>query len=132
MLASESPSAHYRMGRALSTLRSSNIAIVGSGFASFHNLGVMFSGKMSTGAFRKRHTDWNKAVNDAMDESDMSKRTRLLEEWRKWPNAYEMHPRGGAEHFLPLIVAAAAGGEGSAKRFNDDFMGIKYFSYYWE
>lgn len=68
----------------------------------------------------------------AMREPDLGKRAGMVEMWRTWPNAFEMHPEGAAEHFLPLVVAAAAGGEGGAESYKDDFMGLEYWSYYWD
>ena len=131
VLSSENPAAHYAMGRALSTLRDSNIAIIGSGFASFHNLRLMFSGITHDPSFRSRNKQWNDAVTEAVSETDNDERIQKLEKWREFPAAYEMHPRGGAEHFLPLLVCAGAGGEGKAERYTDEFMGLDMYSYYW-
>ncbi|KAF2430972.1 Extradiol aromatic ring-opening dioxygenase [Tothia fuscella] len=132
VLSSESPSAHYKMGVALSKLRDSNIAIIGSGFASFHNLRVMFSGGAQDPSFRIRNEAWNEAITNAVTNASGEKRRKKLEEWRKFPGAYEMHPRGGAEHFLPLIVCAGAGGDGvAAEKYTDEFMGLDMYSYYW-
>lgn len=132
VLSSESPSEHYRIGQALSSLRAQNIAIIGSGFATFHNLRLMFSGASSTPDFKKQSIEWSDCVTDAAMEKDVQKRAEKFETWRKWPGAYTMHPRGGAEHFLPLIVAAGAGGEGEGKKYSDEFGGMDYWSYYWE
>lgn len=132
VLDSESPSSHIKMGRALLKLRDSNIAIIGSGFASFHNLRHMFSGATHSPAFKKRNDEWSKAVLDAVMEEDAEVRGKRFEQWRDWPNAYESHPRGGAEHFLPLIVCAGAAGDGQAKSYKDTMVGLDIFSYYWE
>jgi aromatic ring-opening dioxygenase catalytic subunit (LigB family) len=132
VLASESPSQHYAIGRALSALRSQNIAIIGSGFATFHNLRLMFSGETSTPNFKKQNTEWSNAVTDAAMTSDQDQRARKFEDWRKWPNAYTMHPRGGAEHFLPLVVCAGAAGTTPGRKYADDFRGVDYYSYYWD
>lgn len=132
VLASESPSQSYAIGCALSSLRGQNIAIIGSGFATFHNLRIMFSGASSTPEFKKQNTDWSKAVTDAAMADDVEVRSQKFEEWRKWPNAYIMHPRGGAEHFLPLIVCAGAAGETKGRNYADDFRGTDMWSYYWD
>jgi aromatic ring-opening dioxygenase catalytic subunit (LigB family) len=132
VLSSESPSTHYKMGQALATLRDSNIAIIGSGFSSFHNLRLMFSGITDDPSFRTRNKAWNKALGDVIEEEDVVKRGEKLEKWRDFPSAYEMHPRGGAEHFLPLVVCAAAGGNGKAKSYTDKFLGLDMYSYYWD
>ena len=43
----------------------------------------------------------------------------------------EMHPLGGGEHFMPLIVCAGAGGNGVAEKYMDAFSGLDMYSYYW-
>lgn len=131
VLSSESAADHYRMGVALSKLRDSNIAIIGSGFASFHNLRLMFSGIMKDPTFKKKNDAWSEAVLDAVTTRDAEERGRKMEAWRQWPGAYEMHPRGGADHFLPLVVCAGAGGEGKAESYKDEFMGLEMYSYCW-
>jgi aromatic ring-opening dioxygenase catalytic subunit (LigB family) len=132
VLTSEDVSTHTKMGQALSQLRNSNIAIIGSGFSSFHNLRLMFSGITEDPAFRKRNQAWNKALKDVIEIEDVEERGEKLKEWRKFENAYEMHPRGGAEHFLPLVVCAGAGGKGTAKSYTDEFLGLDMYSYYWD
>jgi len=131
VLSSEDPAQHYLMGQALASLRDSNIAIIGSGFASFHNIRLMFGGMTSDPAFQTRNAEWNNAITDAVSEADMEKRRAKLESWRKFPGAFEMHPRYGAEHFLPLIVCAGAGGEGKPEMYTDEFVKLDMYSYYW-
>lgn len=130
VLSSEDPSQHYLMGRALHELRSQNIAIIGSGFASCHNIRNLLSG--SSKDFVSRNVEWSHAVSQAVKTNDDASREKQMRGWRDWPNSYLMHPRGGAEHFLPLIVAAGAGGNESAKEYADEFMGLQMWSYYWE
>jgi len=134
VLSSENPSQHILMGRALSRLRESNIAIIASGFASFHNLRILYSirsGAVQDPDFYRRNKEWSEAVSNAVSEDDHKQREQGLTKWREWPAAYEMHPKGGAEHFLPLIVAAGAG-EGRAQHYTDEFMGLDMYSYYWD
>jgi aromatic ring-opening dioxygenase catalytic subunit (LigB family) len=132
VLSSEDPVEHYKMGQALASLREKNIAIIGSGFASFHNIRLMFSGISKQPDFQKRNALWNEAITEATSEGDTVKRGERLSKWRDFPAAYEMHPRGGAEHFLPLIVCAGAGGEGEPGKYTDGFMGLDMYSYYWQ
>ena len=120
------------MGRALLRLRDSNVAIIGSGFATFHNFHAMSSGASSRPDFRSRNDEWSRAVSGAVQEPDATMRQQKLENWRSFPNAYEMHPFQRAEHFLPLIVAAGAGGNAAAKSYTDAFRGLDMFSYYWD
>lgn len=129
------------MGRALGQLRDSNVAIVGSGFASFHNLRLMFAMMMSSGGDGGEVVSASKAFNAAVTEAvtkmgedeqeGQEKREKALEGWREFPGAYTMHPRGGAEHFLPLLVCCGAGG-GKGKGYVDGFHGVDIWSYYWE
>ncbi|KAF2194877.1 Extradiol aromatic ring-opening dioxygenase [Zopfia rhizophila CBS 207.26] len=132
VLRSESPQTHFRIGQALSKLRAQNIAIIGSGFASLHNLRLMFSGVTKTPAFKALNQEWSKQVTDAVQTEGVEERGRKFEGWRSWKGAYDMHPRGGAEHFLPLIVCAGAGGEGKGKAYSDEFAGLDMWSYYWD
>jgi aromatic ring-opening dioxygenase catalytic subunit (LigB family) len=132
VLASESPAQSFAIGRALASLRAQNIAIVGSGFASFHNLRLMFSGISSTPDFKQKNTEWSDAVSDAATTDDIAAREKKFEDWRNWPASYTMHPRGGAEHFLPLIVCAGAGAETKGRKYADKFMGLDMWSYYWD
>lgn len=132
VLSSESPATHYAIGRALSTLRARNIAIIGSGFATFHNLRLLFSPVSSSPEFTKLSVEWSNAVTDAAMTDDEGARGKKFEGWRGWPHAYTMHPRGGAEHFLPLIVCAGAAGETAGRKYADEFRGNDMWSYYWD
>lgn len=132
VLASESASQSFALGRALSTLRSQNIAIIGSGFATLHNLRLMFSGASSTPDFKTASVEWSDAVSDAATTDHVAEREAKFAAWRSWPHAYTMHPRGGAEHFLPLIVAAGAGDSTRGRKYADDFRGLDMWSYYWD
>ncbi|KAF1844190.1 Extradiol aromatic ring-opening dioxygenase [Cucurbitaria berberidis CBS 394.84] len=132
VLASESPAQSYAIGRALSTLRSQNVAIIGSGFATFHNLRLMFSGTSDTPQFKQQNVEWSKAVTDAAMTNNDVEREKKFTQWRSWPESFVMHPRGGAEHFLPLIVCAGAAGESAGRNYADDFRGLDMWSYYWE
>jgi aromatic ring-opening dioxygenase catalytic subunit (LigB family) len=132
VLSSESPSAHYRLGRALSGLRSHNIAIVGSGFASFHNIPHVFSGVTRSPPFKKLNDEWNALVSDAVTTENVEERGQKLEGWRSWKGAWDMHPRGGADHFMPLLVCAGAAGEEKAKAYSDEQFGLNIWSFYWD
>jgi aromatic ring-opening dioxygenase catalytic subunit (LigB family) len=131
VLSSETPSSHFAMGRALAKLRDSNIAIIGSGFATFHNLRLMFSGAVNDSDFKQRNIEWSKAVTSATLEKDVKEREKKFESWRSWPGADEMHPLRGGEHFMPLIVCAGAGGDVTAEKYTDSFLGLDMYSYYW-
>lgn len=137
VLRSQDPSEHIRMGRALASLRDANVAIVGSGFASLHNLPLMISlmgahGDPSAGRIVKsKAREWNKALAESVLEKNLPDRDKKLQRWRELPHAYDMHPRQGAEHFMPLLVCAGAGGDATGKGYKDDFHGVDIWSYYW-
>lgn len=136
VLQSEDPEKHLRMGAALAHLRESNIAIVGSGFASFHNLRTMMpmlrGGGAAQSAFKAKSDQWNNALTAAVVSKDSKTRWDGLKGWRALPHADEMHPPAGGEHFMPLIVCAGAASEGEeAKTYKDKFVGVDIFTYYW-
>ncbi|WFD35072.1 phospholipase C, partial [Malassezia cuniculi] len=124
VLASQDPEEHFRMGRALAAFREENVAIVGSGFASLHHLPNMFrlmGGER--GALVGRVAAFNRALKEAVVGQSGAGREAALREWRGFPHAYEMHPRGAAEHFSPLLVCVGAAGEEQARSFTDEFCG---------
>jgi aromatic ring-opening dioxygenase catalytic subunit (LigB family) len=134
VLASEDPTRHLRMGRALRALRRKNIAIVGSGFASFHNLRVMMAMRSSGSENPERahiqaiSREWNSALTDVLDKNPW----QGLERWRSLPGADLMHPPRGGEHFMPLIVCAgAAHEEEKARWYTDEYLGVDIYTYYW-
>jgi len=135
VLRSQDPGDHIRMGKALATLRDSNVAILGSGFASWHNLAEMFpvmSGMVTARQMRPKTDPWNRAVTDAALAEKVEDREKKLAGWRQFPHSYDMHPRNGAEHFMPLIVCAGAGGDEKGSCYKDDFYGVDIYSYYWQ
>ncbi|KAL0938298.1 extradiol dioxygenase domain-containing protein [Colletotrichum truncatum] len=135
VLVSEDPEEHIRMGRALSALRDSNVAILGSGFASLHNLSKMrflFMGDPSAAAkLGKQVNEWNKELTDATVKEKWEDRKAALSGWRKFSHSYDMHPRGGGEHFMPLLVCAGAANDEVARVYKDDFLGLDINTYYW-
>lgn len=129
---SDSPERHYAMGRALAPLRDSGIAIIGSGMPTFHNLRLMFSGAANDAGFQRRNKEWSDRLTATVTKEDAVERGKLLESWRDWMGAEEAHPRGGEEHFLPLVVCAGAGGQGEGEGYGDELMSTKHYTYYWK
>jgi aromatic ring-opening dioxygenase catalytic subunit (LigB family) len=132
VMTSDSPAQHYAMGKALASLRNSNVAIVGSGMPTFHNLRLLFSGAVNDPRVKARNAEWSEQLTNTIQIEDGSERGKKLEGWRDFVGAKEAHPQGSVEHFLPLIVCAGAGGEGKAEAFEDNMAGTKQFSYYWK
>jgi aromatic ring-opening dioxygenase catalytic subunit (LigB family) len=132
VLAGEDPAAHFAMGRALNTLRDSNIAIVGSGFASFHNLRHLLRlNALSVSQLKPKIDAWNAALEDAVMQDTAEERKAKLLKWRDFPYAYDTHPASGAEHFMPLLVCAGAAGDQKGEAYKDDYHGLDMYSYYW-
>ncbi|KAI1060782.1 hypothetical protein LB506_007343 [Fusarium annulatum] len=130
VLESEDPEEHLRMGAALRKLRAHNIAVVGSGFASFHNIRAMMmlgsSGPEQQAQFRTLSDEWNNTLTEAALKKDTDERWKALKGWRKFPYADMMHPPNGGEHFMPLLVCAGAAREGEETRKYNDDMGQHY------
>jgi aromatic ring-opening dioxygenase catalytic subunit (LigB family) len=61
-------------------------------------------------------------------ESEAPERERHLKQWKQAPFAAYSEPR--EEHFMPLLVAAGAGGDGPGRRvFTDELMGATISAY---
>lgn len=135
VLASESPEEHRKMGLALARLRDSNVAIVGSGFASFHNLREMMAlysaNPIEIADLSRSVTEWSDALGNAVETRDAKERAAKLDKWRDMPHSYRMHPPRGGEHFMPLLVCSGAAGDEPAGKYKDDFLGIDIWTYYW-
>jgi aromatic ring-opening dioxygenase catalytic subunit (LigB family) len=101
--ASLDPALHIAAGQALAPLRDEGVLIIGSGY-SFHNMRA-FDNPKSTPLSADFDTALSKAVCAPMEE-----RINQLTQWKAMPFALFAHPR--AEHLLPLMVAAGAGGKG--------------------
>jgi aromatic ring-opening dioxygenase catalytic subunit (LigB family) len=135
VLESEDPTQHHKMGRAIAKLRDNGVAIIGSGFASFHNLskmGQLFMGDRSAAAtLAKNVKEWNEVLTDAATKEKREDRRAALDKWRDFPHAYLTHPPGGGEHFMPLLVCAGAAADEIAGKYKDNFLGIDIWTYFW-
>jgi aromatic ring-opening dioxygenase catalytic subunit (LigB family) len=121
LAASLDPALHLAAGRALASLREQGVLIVASGM-SFHNLRGYF--QLQT---RERARAFDAWLTRAV-ESPSRERSALLTDWREAPFAAYVHPR--AEHLIPLMLAAGAGGDAPGKRiFGDEPMGAALSAY---
>jgi aromatic ring-opening dioxygenase catalytic subunit (LigB family) len=106
---------HLAAGAALETLRKEGILIVGSGM-SYHNLREFGSG------FNPVSDKFDRWLTEAVRAPNATSRSEALRQWDLAPDARRAHPR--AEHLLPLMVAAGAGGADlGTKVFTDRMMG---------
>jgi aromatic ring-opening dioxygenase catalytic subunit (LigB family) len=102
--------AHLAIGRALAPLRDEGVLIVGSGM-SYHNLREFFSVEPRAVAAAEQ---FDSALAAVVQDVDPGARDAQLVHWKHLPAALASHPR--AEHLLPLMVVAGAGGSDAGTR----------------
>ncbi|KAJ9489467.1 hypothetical protein VN97_g3808 [Penicillium thymicola] len=108
---SEDPDQHYRLGRAVASLREQNILIIVSGMA-VHNLrDLRFAFGSSTPM--PYAVSFDKALKDAVTTAP-GERQKAMAELLKRPDARQAHP--SFEHLLPIHIGAGAAGEDRGKR----------------
>src|SRR5581483_9296218 len=101
------PAHHFRLGAALAPLRDEGVLIFASGGVT-HNLGAI----RGPGGAPPR---WVSGFAEWVTETVEAGRSAELVDYRSVaPYAAENHP--SEEHFIPLIVAAGAAGEGARGR----------------
>jgi aromatic ring-opening dioxygenase catalytic subunit (LigB family) len=116
VLKTQDPEQHYKLGQALYQFRKEGIAVLGSGM-SYHNMREFFYGRKGEVV----NAEFDDYLYKVCTSEDESKRKEGLVVWRQQPGATEAHPVRAAEHFMPLIVIAGAGGPNAGKRiFNWD------------
>lgn len=101
------PAEHLAIGRALAPLRDEGVLIVGSGM-SYHNLRAFFAQQPESNRLAEAFDDWLDAALGTSDRAD------ALTRWHEAPGGRFAHPR--EEHLLPLMVAAGAAGDDTARR----------------
>ncbi len=113
------PATHYAAGAALAPLRDANILVIGSG-SSYHNLRDFFAGSAEAAdAF----DGW---LDETMALPDITQRQARLTQWESAPGGQASHPR--AEHLIPLLTVAGAGGTDKARRDFHAHIGNKPFA----
>lgn len=120
VLNSQDPERHYQLGKVLYEFRKEGIAVFGSGM-SYHNMREFRYSRNNNKVVNKEFDDYLLKVCTAEDEQ--ARRDGLLV-WREQTGATEAHPIRAAEHLMPLLVIAGAGGSKPAERiFNWDMSG---------
>lgn len=99
---------HVAMGAAISDLAREDVLIMGSGGIT-HNLAA-FRGKAPDAPA----PDWVRSFRDWVEDVLTKGDIEALSRFESAPHARDNHPT--AEHFLPLLVAAGAGGQGQPAR----------------
>ena len=100
----------WAFGQALAPLRDEGVLVIGSGSLT-HNLYEFRSGHGDDAAYAAEFVAW---VREAVRQGDSARVRRTLDDA---PHAQRAHPT--TEHFLPLLVAAGAAGEGAAAEVID-------------
>ncbi|XP_039762230.1 extradiol ring-cleavage dioxygenase-like isoform X1 [Pararge aegeria] len=119
VLANQNPEEHYNLGQVLHQFRKEGIAIFGSGM-SYHNMREF---RFSRNTGRVVNEEFDAFLYNACTSTNEKRKEQLLV-WEKQPGASDAHPPRAAEHLMPLIVIAGAGGEGPGERvFNWDLTG---------
>ena len=103
---------HYRLGRAVSSLRDEGVQIIVSGMA-VHNLRDMWKA-MAQPTPRPYALSFDEALREAVEQPP-EQRQEAMAELLKRPDARKAHP--SFEHLLPIHVGAGAAGEDSGERF---------------
>ncbi|KAM3956838.1 LOW QUALITY PROTEIN: uncharacterized protein ACR2FA_009146 [Aphomia sociella] len=117
VLSNQDPVQHYNLGKALYQFRKEGVAVIGSGM-SYHNMREFMYSRGMGDVVNKEFDDY---LNNICTEEDEEKRKQGFVEWREQQGATEAHPMRAAEHFMPLVVVAGAGGSRAGKRvFNWD------------
>jgi aromatic ring-opening dioxygenase catalytic subunit (LigB family) len=105
---------HLAAGRALASLRSEGVLILGAGM-SFHNLRTL--GDPRALAPSTQFDNW---LNTAVT-APPAERAQALTHWHEAPAARICHPRH--EHLLPLMVAAGASHGAGQRVYNEQVLG---------
>ena len=108
------PAHHIAMGRALASLRTQGVLVVGSGGA-VHNLRMLAYGRHdAVPDWARQFDDWLAARLETGDEAALADYRRLA------PHAAQAHPRD--EHLIPIFFAYGAAGPGAkGKRIHSSF-----------
>jgi len=117
------PARHLALGRALSSLRDSNILIVATGLT-FHNLRQFMGRDPGSNAAAATFDTW---LTDAV-EAEPTERDAALTRWADAPGARICHPR--EDHLIPLMVAAGAAQQDRGTRIYSDIVMGKALSGY--
>lgn len=105
-----SPEKNWAVGTVVEQLRRDGILVLSGGLV-VHNLRDFSSFAEETAPAQVK--DFDKAIHDAILVPDAAARKEAMVKLIQHPGFRAAHPR--ADHFVPLYVAAGAGGEGNVK-----------------
>ena len=122
-----SPDFHISLGKALGSLKSENLLVIGSGF-SFHNMSSFFHYDPDMVNPRNNaFQDW--LIDVITSDIDQAERESLLADWENAPYARFCHPR--EEHLLPLHFCAGLASQRGKVIFDDRIMGVRSVAFTW-
>lgn len=123
ILRNQDGSQHLEFGKVLQRFRKDGVAIIGSGL-SYHNMGRFKICRGNPDGILEG-VKFDGFLNEVCtgEESIREK----LANYKGAPGAFEAHPEGEADHLMPLIVAAGAGGDSKGRNvfksaFYDKFL----------
>jgi len=122
------PATHIAVGKALASLRSQDVLVLGSGF-SFHNLRAFFSSH--PGQHDPGNVAFQQWLIDACTAEGLSStgREQKLIAWENAPSARYCHPR--EEHLLPLHVCYGIAGSPAKVVFDGEVLGKRSVALAW-
>lgn len=121
---------HYEVGKVLAEFRKQGAAVIGSGL-SYHNMKRFKEAAKNPDSLMEGIL-FDDFLNDVCTGDEEHR--ELIMEWEKVPEAFQSHPKGEAEHLMPLIVSAGAGGSSKGKRVFKSIFEKKFAvsGYIWE
>jgi 4,5-DOPA dioxygenase extradiol len=114
-----SPEINMAIGKALAPLRDDGVLILGSGL-SFHNMTKLRSPTKQSNMAATEFNDW---LKETVLHPDGNVRLDRLLKWEGAPSARIAHPR--EEHFMPLLMVAAAAGPTAKPELIQDGVGFQ-------
>lgn len=120
ILESQDASQHYEIGKVLHQFRKDGVAVIGSGL-SYHNMRRMREVRNSSDGVLEC-VQFDAFLNEVCVGHEGLRHG--LVNWEQAAEAREAHPQGKADHLMPLIVAAGAGGSARGRKvFKSIFYG---------
>ena len=128
LIAGLDPVEHIRVGKALTTLLTENVLVIGSG-SSFHNLRAFFLPPTEESQNRNiAFEDWLVDTCSDPNLAEQEREHRLLD-WETAPAARYCHPR--EEHLMPVHVCYGITGSAAKQVFRFNVMNKRVSTYLW-
>ncbi|CAH0403924.1 unnamed protein product [Chilo suppressalis] len=110
ILKNQDAKTHYEIGKVLHQFRKDGVSVVGSGL-SYHNMGRFKASRGEKDEFIE-----NKEFDEFLTTVCTSDEKNNIVLWKEAPGALACHPEGEADHLMPLLVAAGAGGPSKGRK----------------